>query len=156
MVPVVADLGSAAGAQALAVNGIALSPEAARLYWTETTGHAVQAIPSALLRDAGQRAATLSAAVRVLGKVGNTEGIVTDAQGSLYITDVTRNGIARYDPATRRLSMLAADAGAGWPDTAAIGPDGVLVFTASRLNRHFAGQVKAGTERYELWRLRQR
>ncbi|GAB3374392.1 hypothetical protein GCM10027317_14170 [Massilia agri] len=38
-------------------------------------------------------------------------------------------------------------------DTATIGPDGDVVFTASHLNRHFAGQVKPGEERYELWRL---
>ncbi|MCI0994526.1 MULTISPECIES: hypothetical protein [Pseudomonas] len=31
--------------------------------------------------------------------------------------------------------------------------DGALVFTASNLNQHFAGAVKPGEERYELWRL---
>ena len=51
------------------------------------------------------------------------------------------------------LRLLAADEGVHWPDTPAIGPDGRLVFTASNLNRHFAGQVKPGEERYELWRV---
>jgi hypothetical protein len=41
-----------------------------------------------------------------------------------------------------------------WPDTPAIGPGGDVVFTASNLNGHFAGQVKPGEERYELWRLK--
>lgn len=140
----------------LGVNGIALSPDASTLYWTVTTGHAIHAIASALLRDPGARPAALSAAVRKVGKAGNTDGIVSDARGRLYVTDVTRNGIARYDPATGRTVLLAADEGVRWPDTAAIAPDGALVFTASHLNRHFAGQVKAGTERYELWRLQLR
>lgn len=140
----------------LGVNGIALSPDARTLYWTVTTGHAVHALPAALLRDPGVRPAALSAALRVLGRVGNTDGLATDAAGKLYITDVSRNGIAHYDPRTRKLSLLAADAGVRWPDTAAITPEGDLVFTASNLNRHFAGQVAPGTERYELWRLRRR
>lgn len=140
----------------LGVNGIALSPDARTLYWAVTTGHAVHALPTALLRDPGATPAALEAALRSLGRVGNTDGIVTDAVGKLYITDVSRNGIAAYDPRSGKLSLLAADEGVHWPDTAAFTPDGVLVFTASQLNRHFAGQVKPGQERYELWRLRQR
>ncbi|WP_336234139.1 hypothetical protein [Enterobacter bugandensis] len=35
----------------------------------------------------------------------------------------------------------------------AIRPDGDLIFTSSSLNDHFAGAVKPGHERYELWRL---
>lgn len=66
---------------------------------------------------------------------------------------MTRNGIVRYDPATQAMTLLAANEGVHWPDTPAIGPGGALFFTASHLNRHFAGAVKPGDERYELWRL---
>ena len=96
----------------------------------------------------------LAGAVRDLGEVGgNTDGIVTDAEGRLYITDVSRNGIVEYEPRTKSMRLLAADEGVHWPDTPAIDRDGRLVFTASNLNRHFAGQVKPGEERYELWRV---
>jgi sugar lactone lactonase YvrE len=139
----------------LGVNGIALSPDGNTLYWTVTTGTHAYAIPTALLRDAHARPATLAAAVRDLGDVGgNTDGIVTDRAGNLWITDVTRNGIVRYDPRTGTLALQAASDGVRWPDTPAIGPEGDIVFTASHLNGHFAGQVKAGEERYELWRLK--
>lgn len=138
----------------LGVNGIALSPDAGTLYWTVTTGTRAYALPTALLRDRNAGAPQLAAAVRDLGEVGgNTDGIVTDRQGRLYITDVTRNGIVRYEPSTGTMALLAADAGVHWPDTPAIGPGGTLVFTASSLNRHFAGEVGSGEERYELWRL---
>lgn len=138
----------------LGINGIALSPDAGTLYWAVTTGTHVYAMPTRLLRDKGASAQTLSAAVRDLGDVGgNTDGIVTDAKGNLYITDVTRNGIVKYDPATGAMSLLAADEGVLWPDTPALLPNGDLVFTASHLNGHFAGAVKAGEERYDLWRL---
>lgn len=63
--------------------------------------------------------------------------------------------------ATVAFSPQAAGAALGtadlpWPDTAAIAPVGTMVFTASQLTRHFAGQVGPGAERYERWRLRQR
>jgi sugar lactone lactonase YvrE len=138
----------------LGVNGIALSPDGNTLYWTVTTGTHAYAIPTAPLRDAHTRPDALAAAVRDLGDVGgNTDGIVTDKAGNVWITDVTHNGLVRYDPRTGTLALQAASDGVYWPDTPAIGPDGDVVFTASHLNGHFAGQVKAGEERYELWRL---
>jgi len=138
----------------LGVNGIALSPDGQTLYWTVTTGTHAYAMPTALLRDPRAGKVALARAVRDLGEVGgNTDGIVTDAEGRLYITDVSRNGIVEYDPHTGSMRLLAADEGVHWPDTPAIGADGRLVFTSSNLNRHFAGQVKPGEERYELWRV---
>jgi len=140
----------------LGVNGIALSPDGGTLYWTATTGHSLHALPTGILRDTAVGPDELGAAVRVLGKVGNTDGIVVDPAGKLYITDVTRSGIAEYDPKSGAMSLVASDPALRWPDTATLAPDGSLVFTASSLNRHFAGQVAPGAERYELWRLRRK
>lgn len=138
----------------LGINGIALSPDGETLYWTVTTGTHAYAIQTNLLRDPSKTDDQLGAAVSLLGNTGgNTDGIVTDARGRLFITDVTRNGIVRYDPATRTMTLVASHEGVWWPDTATIAPNGDLVFTASRLNEHFAGSVKAGAERYELWRV---
>ncbi|RQO61065.1 hypothetical protein DBV14_06050 [Variovorax sp. KBW07] len=138
----------------LGINGIALSPDGGTLYWTVTTGTRARSVPTAMLRrpDAGD--ARIAAAIRDLGAVGgNTDGIVTDAKGGLYITDVTRNGIVKYDPRTKAMSLLTSDEGVRWPDTPAMLPGGDLVFTSSALNDHFAGSVGRGNERYELWRL---
>lgn len=130
----------------LGINGIALSPDGATLYWTVTTGTRAYAAPTKSLHSA--------TSVRLLGEVGgNTDGIVTDKRGRLYITDVTRNGIVEYDPRTGKMRLVAASEGVHWPDTPAFAPDGSLVFTASHLNGHFAGAVKPGQESYELWRL---
>lgn len=138
----------------LGINGIALSPDNGTLYWTVTTGTRLHALPTAVLRNANASAAQVAAAIRDLGAVGgHTDGVVTDAKGRLYITDVTRNGIARYAPGGKAPRLIAADEGVYWPDTATIGPGSDLFFTASALNRHFAGVVKAGEERYDIWRL---
>ena len=136
------------------INGIALSPDARTLYWTVTAGEHAFAIPTQILRDAKASEQQVSAAIAPLGKVGgNTDGIVTDKRGQLYITDVTNNGIVRYNPKTKTMRLIASDPHVSWPDTAAITADGHLVFTSSQLNQHFAGAVKAGEERYDLWRM---
>ncbi|MNL48790.1 hypothetical protein D3C87_1716710 [compost metagenome] len=59
----------------------------------------------------------------------------------------------KYDPRTNTMSLIASDDGVHWPDTPALLPGGDLVFTTSALNNHFAGAVKSGAERYDLWRL---
>jgi len=139
----------------LGINGIALSPDAGTLYWTVTTGTHAFSIRTDMLRNASAGEQAVASAIKTIGDVGgNTDGIVTDSRGRLYITDVTRNGIVRFDPKTHAMTVLATDEGISWPDTPAITPDGHLVFTASQLNQHFAGAVKAGAERYELWRMR--
>ncbi|WP_363324849.1 L-dopachrome tautomerase-related protein [Eleftheria terrae] len=138
----------------LGINGIALSPSGDTLYWTVTTSTKAYSLPAALLRSSASDA-QLAAAVTLLGDVGgNTDGIVAAADGRLYITDVSHNGIVRFDPQTRRMELLGANEDVYWPDTATLTPDGDLVFTASRLNAHFAGAVKPGAERYDLWRLK--
>ncbi|TWC68326.1 L-dopachrome tautomerase-related protein [Herbaspirillum sp. SJZ099] len=138
----------------LGINGIALSPDAGTLYWTVTTGTKAYAISTAVLRQRNASQAEVAAAVRELGEVGgNTDGIATDRNGMLYITDVTHNGIAAYDPKRRTMRLLASDERVYWPDTPTMANNGDLIFTASNLNRHFAGAVKPGEERYTLWRL---
>ncbi|MDA5602799.1 major royal jelly family protein [Enterobacter sp. PI-10] len=138
----------------IGINGIALSPDAGTLYWTVTTGTRAYAVPTAILRQPASTDAQIAGQIRNLGSVGgNTDGMVTDVKGNLYITDVTRNGIVRYDPESLSMSLIAASQAVHWPDTPAIRPNGDLVFTSSRLNDHFAGAVKPGEERYDLWRL---
>ena len=120
-----------------------------------TTGTHAYTVPTAILRQPASTNAQIAGQIRDLGRVGgNTDGMVTDVKGNLYITDVTRNGIVRYDPETHSMSLIAASEEVRWPDTLAIRPNGDLVFTSSRLNDHFAGTVKPGEERYDLWRLR--
>lgn len=138
----------------VAINGIALSPDTETLYWTVTAGTQLHAMPTAVLRNFRSSESKIAAAVRKLGKVdGNTDGIVTDRRGNLYITDVTHNGIARFDASRKHIKLIASDPGVFWPDTITVGPNEDLFFTASNLNNHFAGTIKDGQERYEIWRL---
>jgi sugar lactone lactonase YvrE len=136
------------------INGIALSADGATLYWTVTAGTKLWSAPAAMLRNPKAGATALAAAVRERATVGgNTDGIVTAPDGQIYITDVSRNGIARFNPRDGKMSLAASDERISWPDTAAVGPGKAIYFTVSSLNNHFAGAVKEGQERYEIWRL---
>lgn len=138
----------------LGINGIALSPDQETLYWTVTTGTTARTIATAALRDPAMNERQLAAAIRTAGEVGgNSDGIVVDKHGALYITDVTHNGIVRYRPQSGRFTLLAADDRVYWPDTPTIGPDGAVMFTASHLNQHFAQAVKPGEEKYTIWKV---
>lgn len=132
----------------VAINGIALSPDAQTLYWTVTAGSRLYAVSTATLRRGKP------GKVRDLGTVGgNTDGIVTAADGAVYITDVSRNGIVRYRPGKAGTQLIASDERIFWPDTASIGPEQALYFTSNNLNNHFAGAVADGQERYTIWKL---
>jgi sugar lactone lactonase YvrE len=136
------------------INGIALSADGATLYWTVTAGTKLWSAPAGMLRNPKVGGPALAAAVRNRGTVGgNTDGIVTAPDGQIYITDVSRNGIARFNPWDGKMSLAASDERISWPDTAAVGPGKAIYFTVSSLNNHFAGAVKEGQERYEIWRL---
>ncbi len=138
----------------LGINGIALSPDQETLYWTVTTGTTARTIATAELRDPAMSERQLAAAIRTAGEVGgNSDGIVVDKHGALYITDVTHNGIVRYRPQSGQFTLLAADERVYWPDTPTIGPDGAVMFTASHLNQHFAQAVKPGEEKYTIWKV---
>ncbi len=138
----------------LGINGIALSPDSETLYWAVTTGTHAFSISTKTLRNASLNEHAIFTRITPIGNVGgNTDGLVVDHHGDLYITDVTHNGIVRFDPHTREMKLLASDEGVFWPDTPSITPDGDLVVTASRLSDHFAGKVRPGAERYELWKM---
>lgn len=136
------------------INGIALSPDASTLYWTVTSGLQAHSVPTRILRESTATDAAIEAQVVNLGNVGgNTDGIVTDKHGDLYITDLTRNGIVRYDLASKQMSLIAADDRIHWADTLTVANDGALWFTSSGLNEHFMKAIKPGEERYDIWRL---
>ena len=139
----------------LGINGIALSPDGRTLHWAVTTGTMSFQVPTEALLSLTTSDEARAAAVTAAGDVGgNSDGIVFGRDGHLYITDVTRNGIVQLDVRTGKSKLVANNDDIYWPDTATLAPDGSVVFTASRLNDHFAGSVKRGEERYQLWRLR--
>ena len=94
----------------IGINGIALSPDGATLYWTVTTGTRARSVATAVLRRHGSTDAEIAAEIRDLGAVGgNTDGMVTDSRGALYITDVIDHSSARPERFPNPLSHPPVD-----------------------------------------------
>ncbi|MGL4610312.1 MAG: L-dopachrome tautomerase-related protein [Trueperaceae bacterium] len=90
------------------INGIALSPDGAELYWSVTTGDALYSIPTSVLRKRDNSEAEIEAAVKTLAEgIGGTDGLAVDAAGNVYITALSQNALLRYSPALGEVETFA-------------------------------------------------
>ncbi|WDS37029.1 L-dopachrome tautomerase-related protein [Pseudoxanthomonas sp.] len=96
-------------------DAITLSPDSKTLYYAPLTSRALYSIPTALLSDFSASEATLGAAVSDLGEKGFADGMATDAQGRLYITDGEHDAILRRWP-DGHLDTVVRDPRIVWPD----------------------------------------
>ncbi len=138
-------------------DGIALSGDKKTLYWTALTGHTLYALDTALLRDFSVPEAKISASVRTVGTLpSNTDGMVADRDGNIYMSALTLDGIMRRDAATGAVTMVAQDEAMGWPDTLGWGPDGSLYFTVGHLYQWVAGTMNydnPAVPNFRIWKI---
>ncbi|OON67888.1 hypothetical protein B0919_16845 [Hymenobacter sp. CRA2] len=114
-------------------DGIALSPSREYLYFHALTARALYRIATAALRDETLSAAQLGQRVEYLGDTNAPDGMIFDAAGNLYLTDVQNNAVTRITPGGE-LQLVAQDAQLKWPDSFSVGPDGALYVTTSQLH----------------------
>jgi sugar lactone lactonase YvrE len=137
----------------IGINGIALSKDGNTLYWTVTTGDALYAINTQNLKNPALPVEGVAASVKTVARLDfGTDGIMVADDGSVLITDVANNGIARVDPTTGTVRLTTASEGVFWPDTVTAGDAENAYFTSSNANNHFANAVKQGSERFDIWR----
>lgn len=96
-------------------DAITLSADSATLYYAPLSSRRLYAIPTAVLADFGNDEAALAAAVRDLGEKGFADGMATDAQDRLYITDGEHDAILRRWP-DGRFDVVLRDPRLVWPD----------------------------------------
>ncbi|MFT4198154.1 MAG: L-dopachrome tautomerase-related protein [Pseudoxanthomonas sp.] len=96
-------------------DAITLSPDSATLYYAPLTSRRLYSIPTAVLADFGNDQATLAAAVADLGEKGFADGMASDPQGRLYITDGEHDAILRRWP-DGRFDVVLRDPRLVWPD----------------------------------------
>ncbi|WP_454887420.1 SMP-30/gluconolactonase/LRE family protein [Sphingomonas oryzagri] len=109
-----------------AIDGIVLSADSKRLYWTALAGRRLHSLPTALLADPAVPEARLRAAIRDEGEVGVADGMAAGPDGSLFFTDIERHAIERRWP-DGDLSTVARDPRLIAPDSIGLTPDGLFV-----------------------------
>jgi sugar lactone lactonase YvrE len=66
-----------------------------------------------------------------------SDGLESDAEGWVYLTDIEHNSILRMKPENGQASIeaIAHDSRILWPDTLSLAHDGYLYFTANQIQR---------------------
>jgi sugar lactone lactonase YvrE len=137
------------------INGLALTPDGSRLFWSITTGDAIYSAPTSVLlnrrRSAAEVVAAISAPVRI---GGGSDGLAADSLGRIWITNLTLNRVQLLDPKTNALTTVSQSPLHVWPDSFAWGDKGQPFFTSNHLNHAFGGVMKFdGAPNYRIWRL---
>ncbi|MGL4609714.1 MAG: SMP-30/gluconolactonase/LRE family protein [Trueperaceae bacterium] len=114
------------------LDGITLSADEQWLYYASMSHDTLYRIPTAALLDAELSESELAAKIEVVGKKPQSDGITTDPQGNILITDVENGGIARMDP-QGQLQTLTKSPEVTWADGIVMHPDGRALFTDSAI-----------------------
>jgi sugar lactone lactonase YvrE len=84
------------------------------------------------------------------------DGLESDAEGRIYVTDYEHDGIRRRSADGTSYETLVHDPRALWPDTLSLAADGYLYFTANQLHRQpgFHGGRDLRQKPYVLFRIK--
>ncbi|WP_242011521.1 major royal jelly family protein [Acetobacter fallax] len=108
------------------VDGVALSADSSRLYWSPLSSRRLYSAPTAVLADPAASEVAIEAAVKDEGEVGIMDGMATAPDGSLYLTDIERHAVVRR-ASDGALSIVAQDSRLIAPDSIAFDGDSLLL-----------------------------
>lgn len=114
------------------VDGIAISRDDEWIWYGAMTHDTMYRIKVADLLDESLSEGALSARVQEVGKKPLNDGLSTDVDGNLLITDVEHNAVIRMTP-EGELTTLVKDARIRWPDALSYGPNGWLYVADSAI-----------------------
>jgi sugar lactone lactonase YvrE len=126
-------------------NGIALSPDGRRLYYSPLIGRHLYAIDTAILRDPQASDSAIAAKVEDLGEKGLTGGLLCDPQGRVLLTLQEHNAVGRRN-ADGSVEIIASDPRLVWSDTLWI-EGGWLYVIAAQVNRR--AEFNGGVDRQQ-------
>jgi sugar lactone lactonase YvrE len=116
----------------IGVDSIALDRSGEWLYYGAVTGDTLYRVRTSDLRDESLSADALGARVETYAPKTLSDGITTDADGDVYLSDMEHSAILSLGP-DRKLATLLKDPQLRWPDGFSFGPDGWLYVTCSSL-----------------------
>jgi len=124
--------GQPAKSMSFGADGIAISADGKHLYYCPLSSRKLYRVSTDALVADGE---IDPKAVEDLGtRPFASDGLESDAQGRLYLTDYEHNAILRRN-ADGSYDTVVCDPRVLWPDTLAVAADGYLYFTANQLHR---------------------
>jgi sugar lactone lactonase YvrE len=115
-------------------DGIALSPERDYLYYKTITDKKLYRIKTAALLDSTLTGQQLAGEVNDLGNYVNTDGMIFDAKGTLYLGDPVTYQMVQITPDLKMHTWFKS-ANLIWPDTYSISKDGYIFITTSQIQK---------------------
>lgn len=116
------------------VDGIALSRDQQYLYYASVSGDNLYRLPVSSLMDETLTPSQLAAAVEPYVRKTMTDGMTTDNQGNVYLSDIENSAIIQVTPDRKLITLVKSDR-LRWPDGFSFGADGYLYVTASALHQ---------------------
>ncbi len=141
---------------AVGADGIAIGSDGKTLYYCPLTSRHLYSVSVDALTDRTKSDAEVAATVKDLGeKGGASDGLESDAQGRVYLSDYEHNAIRRRS-AVSDIDALVHDPRVLWPDTLSLASDGYLYFTANQIERGgaFHGGQDLRQKPYVLFRVK--
>ena len=118
----------------LGADGIAISEDGRVLYYCPLASRDLFAIRTEALRDQSILDSDLGSYVKYLGEKGASDGMITDAKGTVYAGDYENNSIRKISPDGVMTTILHSPY-LLWPDTFTIGYDKYLYVIVNQLHR---------------------
>jgi sugar lactone lactonase YvrE len=119
-------------------DGIAISNDGKKLYYSPLTSHHLYSVSVDALVDQAISDNDVAATVVDYGDKGcASDGLESDSQGYVYLSDIEHNAIHRMlpDKGQAGIETIAHDPRMLWPDTLSLAHDGYLYFTANQIER---------------------
>lgn len=119
-------------------DGIAISPDGRILYYCPLSSRHLYSVSVNALADQSKSDAEVAAAVTDYGeKGGASDGLESDMQGRVYMSDYEHNAVRRRTT-SGDIETLVHDPRLLWPDTLSLAADGYLYVTANQVERQGA------------------
>lgn len=118
----------------LGVDGIAISADGSRLFYCPLASRKLYSVSTDALLDANLSETQVAQFVKDEGTKPAADGLESDAEGNVYVTDYENRGIKRRN-SSGIYETLVQDSRVVWADTMSVASNGYLYFTSNQLNR---------------------
>ncbi len=113
-------------------DGIALNTDG-YVYYQALTADTLYRIPVLDLNNPAIDDEVLAAKIETVAEVGPSDGLLAGPNGEVYLSSLELNAIRAYLP-NGEIVVVHEDPQIAWPDSFAMGPDGMLWVTASKIH----------------------